>query len=167
MLEAEKRKLFEEGVRNSSEREQRVMARRIKELDEQAKNMDQNLQAISKQMRILNGLMQIKENVRLNTESGLASIVSNIDLSDLINYVDRSSVDGEFQMNKFDDVLRAMEKSKTVAPQYSEDEDVLDIVKQMQMAREAADDPAAIEQHFSDLNKKMESKGKEAGEESF
>ena len=58
-LEAEKRKLFEEGVRNSSEREQRVMARRIKELDEQAKNMDQNLQGISKQMRILNGLMQV------------------------------------------------------------------------------------------------------------
>jgi len=58
-----------------------------------------------------------------------------------------------------------MEQAEAVSPQYSEDEDVLDIVKQMQMAREAADSPAAMEQHFEDLNRRHESQNREADEE--
>jgi hypothetical protein len=164
-IESEKRKLFEEGVRNASQREQLVIGRRIRDLDQQATNMDRMLQAISKQLRIINGLAQLKERVRINAESGLASIIASMDLGEVVNYVDRASVDGEFQMSKFDDVLRAMEKADAVSPQYTEEDDVLDIVRQMQMAREAADDPAALEQHFQDMNRQVENRGKEAGEE--
>jgi hypothetical protein len=168
-LEAQKRKLFEEGVRNASEREQRVAARRIKEIDVQCQNIDTMLQSISKQMRILNGLMQVKERARLNKESGIARMIDSIDLGDLITYIDNASVDGEFHMNKFDELLRSMEKAQAVSPLYVEDDDVLDIVKQMQMAREAADSAESLEKSYNDMNRSMEakSKKKEADEEEF
>jgi len=164
-MEGEKKKLFSEGVRNSSEREQRVLARRIKELETRADGVDRILQAISKQVRTIGGLIQIKERIRMQNESGLSSVIGAIDLNDLITFVDQASVDGEFQMSKFDELLRAMEQSEAVSPQYSEDEDVLDIVKQMQMAREAADSPEAMEQHFEELNHRHESQNREADEE--
>jgi len=164
-MESEKKKLFSEGVRNSSEREQRVLARRIKELEARADGVDRILQAISKQVRTIGGLIQIKERIRMQNESGLSSVIGAIDLNDLITFVDQASVDGEFQMSKFDELLRAMEQAEAVSPQYSEDEDVLDIVKQMQMAREAADSPESLDQHFEELNRRHDSQNREADEE--
>lgn len=153
-LEGEKKKLFAEGVRNASEREQRMIARRIKEVEQSIEGKDRMMQSLSKQLRTTNGLLMIKERVRMQSESGIASLISQIDLGDLVTYVDKASVDGEFQMNKFDQVLNAMEEAENISPQYSEEQDVLDIVRQMQMAREAGDDPQVIEQHYEELNQR-------------
>lgn len=153
-LEGEKKKLFAEGVRNASEREQRVIARRIKEVEQTIEGKDRMMQSLSKQLRTTNGLLMIKERVRMQSESGIASLIGQIDLSDLVTYVDKASVDGEFQMEKFDRVLNAMEDAERVSPQYSEEQDVLDIVRQMQMARESGDDPQVIEQHYEELNQR-------------
>jgi len=159
-VEAQKRKLFEEGVRNASEREQRAVARRIKELDMQSHNMDRMMQTVSKQMRIINGLIQVKERARLMAESGISSILKDIDLQDLIIYIDKASVDGEFHMDKFDELLRTLEQADAISPQMSEDQDVLDIVKQMQMARETLDSPEAIESHYTEMSRTMEAKAR-------
>jgi len=155
-LEAQKRSLFDEGVRKASEREQRVFARRIKELDAQSNNYDRLLQSISKQMRVLNGLVQIKERIRMDKEWGIAGLVSNLNLEDLMAYVSEASVTGEFNMNMFDDVLNVLEKNDVFSPNFQEDEDVLEIMKEMQMAREAADVPEELDQHFDRVQKKLE-----------
>lgn len=154
-VESKKRKLFEDGVSNPSEREQRVIARRIKELDVRAGNMDRMLQAVSKQMRIINGLLQVKERTRVMAESGISKLLSDIDLGDLIVYVDQASVDGEFHMNKFDDLLGILEEADSLSPQYREDQDVLEIMEAMQDAREAVDDPAALEDKYTEFTKKL------------
>jgi len=162
-VENQKRRLFEEGVRVASEREQRVIARRIKEIDLQAQNMDRMMQAVSKQMRIINGLIQIKDRARLSRESGIVSLIQDIDLQDLILYIDKASVDGEFHMEKFDEILYTLEKADAVSPQYREDQDVLDIVKEMQMAQGIADNPEALSERFSDLEHRREEREKEKG----
>jgi hypothetical protein len=159
-VEKQKRVLFTEGVGNDSDREQRVIARRIKELDVEANNMDRMLQVISKQMRVLNGLMQLKERSRMAAESGLSNLISNIDLQDLILYIDRASVDGEFNMDKFDQVLNALEEADALSPEYREDQDVMDIVKAMQDAREQADSPEMIEKRYEEINRHLEEKAK-------
>ena len=159
-LEAQKRKLFEEGVRNLSEREQRAIARRIKEIDLEAQSMDRILQAVSKQMRIINGLIQVKERSRLMAESGISNLLKDIDLQDLIIYIDKASVDGEFHLEKFDELLRTLEQADAVSPRMGEDQDVLDIVKQMQLARES-DNPEAIDERFAEINRQREVKAKE------
>ena len=138
-LEGDKHKLFEEGVRNVSEREQRLLARRIKALDLEAKNLDRNLEFMSRQMRIIGGFVQLKENQRLLAEAGVTSLIQGIDLQTLQVYVDRASVDGEFHMDKFSEILAALESAAgSVAPAH-EDADVLEIVRAMQQAREASE----------------------------
>jgi len=168
-IEAQKAELFREGVKNPSEREQKIMARRIKSLDLEAQNKDRILQSIAKQAQILDGLIQVKERARQVKESGLAGLVGNIDLGELLHYIRDASVDGEFHLNKFDEILRALGQAESLTPQINEDQDVLDIVRQMQMAREAADSDTAIEQHLADMNKELADKAKarelEASEE--
>lgn len=164
-VEAEKKKLFEDGVRNASEREQRVLARRIKEKDVEAENMDRMLQGISKQMRILNGLLQVKERSRVMAESGIADMLKGVDLQDLISYIDKSSVDGEFHVDKFDELIHALEEADSLSPQFKEDRDVMDIMKAMQQAREAADSPEALEEQFNAMSQEMRQKQKSSEHE--
>jgi hypothetical protein len=168
-LEKQKRIFFEEGVRSASEREQKVAARKIKELDVEATSMDRTLDAISKQTRIINGLLQVKERYRFTNESGVSSLLKDIDLQDLIVYIDKSSVDGEFQSDKFEELIQALEESDAVAPGLKEDRDVQDIVTQMQKAREALDNPEAMEKNFTELTEHMkqtqQEKTLEPGEE--
>jgi len=155
-LETKKRQLFEEGVSNPSEREQRVIARRIKELDVRADNMDRMLQAISKQMRIITGLIQVKERTRVMAESGISKLLSDIDLQDLIITIDKASVDGEFHMNKFDEVLGILEEADSLSPEMREDRDVLDIMESMQEARENLDlAPEAFDEQYEVFNRRL------------
>jgi hypothetical protein len=166
-LESKKRQLFEEGVGKPSEREQRVIARRIKELDVRAGNMDRMLQAISKQMRILNGMIQVKERTRVMAETGISKLLTDIDLHDLIIYIDKASVDGEFHMNKFDELLGILEEADTLAPELSEDQDVLEIMRAMQEAREAADSPKALEERYAEFSRQQDERQKSKELESF
>lgn len=160
-VEAHKRKLFEDGIQNASEREQRVIARRIKEMDVEASNMDRMLQAISKQMRIINGLLQVKERYRVLAESGISGILKDIDLQDLIIYIDKASVDGEFHMDKFDELLHTLEEADAISPDYKEDKDVLEIMQAMQRAREASDSPEAMEEQFKEMSQRIKPKKEE------
>jgi|GEM_PF-816661 hypothetical protein len=166
-VEAKKRQLFEEGARNPSDREQLVTARRIKELDVRAGNMDSMLQAISKQMRILNGLIQVKERTRVMAESGISKLLSEIDLGDLIAHIDQSSVDGEFHMEKFNDLIGILEESDSISPEYSEDQDVLEIMRSMQAAREVADSPESLDQRYAEFNRQLAEKDSGQELESF
>lgn len=166
-VEGKKRQLFEEGVRNASEREQRVIARRIKELDVRASNMDRMLGAISKQMRIFNGLIEVKERERLFAESGTSKKIFDMDLQDLIVYVDKASVDGEFALNKFDDLLGVLEEADSLSPQYREDTEISDIMQAMQSAREAADSPEALDQKYEEFSRQMAEKDDEQEFDSF
>jgi len=138
-IENRKRQLFSEGVQNiSSDREQTVLARKIKELDVEAAGLDQVLHALSKQMRVIDGLVQIKERTMIFSSTN-NTILSKLNMDDILHYVNMASADGEFQINKFDDLLRAMEMNASIAPEFREEADVLEIKKAMQRAREAGE----------------------------
>jgi hypothetical protein len=151
-IESQKKQLFESGVKNPSEREQKIMARKIKELDVEAKNMDRNLEFFSKQLRILNGFVQLKENQRLLSEMGVSSVLGNIDLQDLQIYIDKATLDGEFHLDKFNEILGTLEASGDTLAPMREDDDVTAIVKAMQQAREAADPSQAVTDKYSEVD---------------
>ena len=162
-IESQKKQLFESGVKNPSEREQKIMARKIKELDVEAKNMDRNLEFFSKQLRILNGFVQLKENQRLLSEMGVSSVLGNIDLQDLQIYIDKATLDGEFHLDKFNEILGTLEASGDTLAPMREDDDVTAIVKAMQQAREAADPSQAVTDKYSEVDQLL-SKNKEKPE---
>ena len=165
-LEDEKKLVFAEGVNKTSEREQRALARRIMDLDSQAKNIDRMLATIAKQERIINGLVQIKERARQTTESGLGSIIKNIDLENLIVYIDKATVDGEFQISKLDEMLGTLDQAEAAIPELGTDTTEDAIVRQMQLAKEASEgDVSAVEERFNEMNQEIKGKDLEPNEE--
>ena len=136
-LEGQKRQLFEEGTRETSNRKQIILARKIKELDAQVSNLDKNLQFMSRQLRVLNGFVQLKENERLLRDAGISRLITSVDLGTLQAYVDRATVDGVFHMDKFEEILSVMEESYAVAGGYEEEEDIMEIVREMQRVAES------------------------------
>lgn len=161
-LEARKRQLFSEGVQgNISDREQTVLARKIKEMDSEVAGLDTVLQVLSKQMRVLTGLVQVKERSLLLSPNS-STILSQLNMDDVLTYVNMASADGEFQINKFDDLLRAMDMNNSIAPEFKEEADVLEIKKAMQRAREAGEHmEEKIDEELKSLQEKKAQSGLE------
>ncbi len=134
-LEKQKQQLFMKGKDEPSELQQRILASKIKEVDVQAKNLAKNLRFISRQLRIINGFLQIKENQRLLQESGISSLINTIDLATLRTYVEQASIEGVFQLDKFQEILGTLEETDRVVGVVEEDKDILDIMKAFQEAK--------------------------------
>ena len=154
-LEAQKRQLFEEGTREASNRKQIILARKIKELDAQVSNLDKNLQFMSRQLRVLNGFVQLKENERLLRDAGISRLITSVDLQTLQAYVDRATVDGVFHMDKFEEILSVMEESYAVAGGYEEEGDIMEIVREMQRVGESKE-ATAIDEGMSRVSEVLQ-----------
>lgn len=165
-IEEQKKQLFLKGKDESSERQRVIIARKIKELDVQAQNYDKSLSFISRQTRIINGFLQLKENEKLMAESGLSSMIAKIDLNTLQQYVDQASVDGVFHMDKLQEMLGALEQGDRMSSVVGagEDKDVADIVALMQQAKEAESNPAEVDNALNEMNTRLKAKDKEPGE---
>lgn len=158
-LEAQKRKLFEEGVKSSGTREAKIIARKLKEVDGQAANLDRLLDSLSQQVRLINGLIQAKEMARIQKESGIGAMLQNFDLQDLVIFIDNTYIDGEFNQDKMKEILGIMDRQGLEHSQV-EDADIAEIMRQFETARDAQENPEALEEKFRELNEKMESKRK-------
>ncbi|MHC1783626.1 MAG: hypothetical protein AB9891_12880 [Anaerolineaceae bacterium] len=168
-LEAQKRKLFDEGVKAAGSRESKIIARKLKEVDGQAANLDRLLDSLSQQARLINGLIQAKDLARIQKESGIGAMLQNFDLQDLVVFIDNAFIDGEFNQAKMNEMLGVMDRQGLEHGRV-EDQDINDIMKQFEAAREAMDNPEALDHKYQELNDKMEAKrstkeNPQAGEE--
>jgi hypothetical protein len=153
-LESQKKQYFVKGKDESSPRQQRIIAGRIKEVDVQARNFDKTLQLLSQQKRVIIGFLSIKENQRQLTELGLSSVISKLDLADLRAYVERATVNGDFQIEKLRDILNALEDREGMAKDIAVDEDIEEIVRMFQETKAAeAENPAATEEALKRLDR--------------
>jgi len=136
-IEKKKQALFVKGKDEVSQRQQLIYARKIKELDVRSRNKDKQLALISKQLRILSGFEQIKENQKMLIESSKSSLLAKMDLSELQQYVEKAIVEGNFQMEKFTAILNDLEGGVLGGEFAEEDADILGIVNAMQEAKAA------------------------------
>jgi hypothetical protein len=151
-LESQKKQLFLRGKDEVSERQQMIVARKITELDAQARNLDRQLQFISRQLRTINGFVQLKENRRALRDSGLISVLGRIDLEHLQKYVQDALVDGVFQMKKFEDIMGRLEDGQVLDSELPEEKGVLEIVSLMRQAKEAEASPEGVEDSYRQMN---------------
>lgn len=163
-IEEKKKQLFAAAVSAGSDREKLSFARKIKQLDIEAGSLDKELQMNSRQQRAVNGLYLLKKRTEKTSESGLNTILSQIDMGELLRYIDTASTDGEFHMDKFDEILRGLEDAEMVSPEFREDKDVMDIFAAIQQVSESLDTPEALEEKYDEFNK-LTSKTKESPEE--
>lgn len=136
-LEKEKERLFQQGVSEPSKRKQLLIAQKIQELEFQAKNYDKNLAAYQKQMRVLNGLIFLKENRKSWEQTAVGQILGNMDLAELEGFVDQATANNVFQMDKFERLLGSLEEAGEFGEREELDEGVAQILAEMQRAREA------------------------------
>ena len=154
-LEAEKRAVFEQATRESSVRRQKIMARKIKELDARANGVDRNLRVMSQQLRIITGFIQVKDSKRIWEQSGLWAQINEMDLSELEAYVGDSMVEGSFNGEKFGSIIGALEGPDMVQ-EMEEDADVMSILGEIQaaaMARET--DPTAVDEGLARVDERL------------
>lgn len=153
-IESKKQTLFQRGKDEPSQLQQMLIARKIKEMDVQAKNLDKNMRLFSRQLRIVNGFIQVKENHRLLKEAGLGHLINKMDMEKLQRYVEQATIDGHFQMDKLTEVLSRLEEIDHLTQDFQEDSDILAIVEAMQEARAAveAQPEEALEQGMKKVN---------------
>jgi hypothetical protein len=159
-LEQQKTDLFRKGTELTSDREQKVLARKIKDFDSQAQNLDQNGKFINRQLRILNGFMQLKENENLLKNYGLSNLINNMDLDKLQNYIEQATVGRQFNLDKFQDIIGKLEEGEGLVNGEDEESDVLDIVAAMQASASADEDDqeSAVEKGIKQVNEILHQK---------
>jgi len=133
-LEKQKEAFFVKGVNARSDRQKLQYARKIKELDAQVQARDQQLALISRNLRVLNGISQLKENERVLRDLGMESLVNSMDLTELQNFVEKATVEGQFRMDKFNEILGALDSAEGVYKFESDDSDTLAILDAMNRA---------------------------------
>lgn len=136
-IEARKHELFMKGKDEASSRQRMALARKIKELDGSARAKDQQLRFFHKQLRILDGLLQIKESMALLKELKVGSVISGMSVEELTEYVEKATVEGQFEMEKFTTLLGSLEGAMDAAEEPPGDEDLNAIVAAMEQARAA------------------------------
>ncbi len=133
-IEAEKRAVFEQATKESSVHKQRMMARKIKELDRKTRTVERNLRVVSQQLRIINGFIQLKARKRLWQHSGLWSKISQMDLSHLEAYVTDAMIEGRFNADRFGNMIATLEGTERFVEDVEEDADVLAILAEIHAA---------------------------------
>ena len=133
-LEKQRDAIFSKGVDAGSDRQKLHFARKVKELDAQVQARDHQLALISRNLRVLNGISQLKENERVVGDLGMEGLVNTMDLMELQSYVEKATVEGQFQMDKFNEILGALDSAEGVYKFETDDSDTLTILDAMNRA---------------------------------
>jgi hypothetical protein len=141
-VEKQKEEFFRKGVGLSSQRQKMQIARKITQLDADVKARDKQLALISKNLQVLVGLSQIKESEEMLKGLGVGGLVSQMDLGDLQKYVEKATVDGRFQMERFTELLDVMQAGDALDEFVSEDANTMAVFEAMQGVSSDKDDQA-------------------------
>jgi hypothetical protein len=136
-IETRKHELFLKGKDETSSRQRLALARKIKELDSSARAKEQQLAFFHKHLRIIDGLLQIKENMALLKELKIGSLISGMSVEELTAYVEKATVEGQFEMEKFTTLLSSLDGAMEAAEEVAPDADLAAIVDAMEQARAA------------------------------
>lgn len=133
-VEAQKEEFFRKGVEGGSDRQRLQIARKIKQLDAIVQAKDKQLALISKNLQVLNSIAQLKENERLLTELGMDGVVSKMDMEEVQQYIERATVEGQFQMERFTQLLRSVQEAEDLYSVDGCDADTQAIMAAMDLA---------------------------------
>ncbi len=152
--EGQKEQLFRRGTDRTGRRWRTMLARKIKQLDRRARAKEQQLALLSRHLRIIDGLLRVKENLATLRQLELGSVISAMPLSDLTEYVEKASVEGQFEMEKFARLVGVLDGTLD-AEDYEDEADVEEIVAAMEEARAAEEDgqPAELSSAFNRVNR--------------
>lgn len=161
-IENQKKEVFLSGKGEASETKRRILARNFKAADSKLQHLERNLQIISRQIRIINGFVAIKEDQQILKSMGLSKLIDKLDMAELQRYVEEASTEGEFMLEKFSQILVQLEDQEAAMGSFAEEKDIEEIMDVWRECEKIEDEEAAYE---SGLKKISEKKTKAAEEE--
>jgi len=128
-IEKQKEQLFQQLVNEPSQIRQMTLARKIKERDEEGKSHIRLSRYLGHQLRIVNGLIAIKEETRMMTKEAVG-LLSKVPFDELFSYMEKATTSSDFERDRIKDLLKILEEGEILAysPLADEDEDVRKIV---------------------------------------
>lgn len=150
-IEEQKSTLDTKGRAERSVRKQKLLAQQMLQLEAQAKHHDRNLALFSKQLRIVDGFIFLKENQRMLANTPLGAILNSMDAAELQAYVDQATIDGSFQLDKLNQLLGVFEEEEALFKSDEEDERVASIVAGWQGDQEAESSMPGLDDSLLDL----------------
>lgn len=100
---------YAEARKSNNASQLKFIARKIEELRDQMKSFDHRHAFLSKQMRILNGIILLKENESFLKRVGSSAL--SMDLTELQMYVEEATSNGELTQERLDNLLQTMSDS--------------------------------------------------------
>jgi hypothetical protein len=157
-LEEDKVKLFKQGAAEPSQRQKIIYARKIKELDEQAKEHDRKAALLSKQIRVVNRLVSMKRKENELKEAGLWSTIAQMDATELEAMLTDGKVSDEMAAGKVRQILDILETETEMSETLEEDADTMKLVELMEQAGESGKIDEKLAEAEEVLKKREEEK---------
>lgn len=134
-LERDKERNFAQGLKESSDQMKLYYARKVKEIDANARIKDDILKTLSHKIRIYNGIIGVKK--RAEARAGdKKSLENKIPVAELSKWLEKHTVSGEIKQEQLDALLRTIEggTAAMVDLATNEEKDVQDLFNLMKNA---------------------------------
>jgi hypothetical protein len=156
-VEDEKKRLFQQGTKEPAQRQKIVIARKIKEIDEQGRELDARASMISKQLRVVNRFASVQRNKKKLQESGVWSVISSMSAEELDGILTGEVVRETVDRDKVQALLDVIESDPRALHRPDEDEDILRLVEKMELASESGE----IDERYSEVAEVLNAKEKD------
>ncbi|MCG3196472.1 MAG: hypothetical protein GHCLOJNM_00947 [bacterium] len=144
--EGDKAALFKEGSGKEAKREKIIFARKIQEVDDQAKEINSRLSMISKQLRIVHRLRTVRQNEQRLKETGIWSSIMSMDPVELDAYITDQKTKQAHERERANSILSIFTDDDTYGEELAEDRETMELVRLMEQAGESGH----IEEKFSE-----------------
>ena len=151
-LEAQKRKYFEETGKALGDREAKVMAQKYLSTDMATKSKDKLFDSLTQQSQLIEGLIQVKEMKIAREEVGIGSVIQSLDLADLSQFVEESTVDGKFDEARFQEMIDVL-YGEGPSQNKQQNPAIAAIIESSRKAMR--DDPEALDREIKELDNKL------------
>lgn len=135
-IERQKEQLFKQLVNEPSQVRETTLARKIKERDEEGKGYIRLSRYLGHQLRIVNGLIAIKEEARMMSKEAVG-LLSKIPFDELFSYMEKATTSSDFERDRIKELLKTLEEGQSLMSTAltDEDEDVQKIIAIAQEVR--------------------------------
>jgi hypothetical protein len=148
-MEEDKGRLFKQGASEASQREKIILARKIKELDEEVKSQDRKAAMLSQQIRVVNRLVALKRKESELKEAGVWKMITEMDPAALDEYLNKGVIRDEQMAAKMQGILGVLESETGMSEIMKEDPETMRLVALMEQAGESG----AIEEKLAEAEK--------------
>jgi hypothetical protein len=155
-LENDKAKLFREGTTEPSKRRKTILARKIKEKDEEVKDQDREHRKISKKLRAVERFVRVKKKEKKLKEKGLWQVIADMSPDELEDFLVGEETKSMKEEGRLNEVLGILEEEAGTYEVLDEEEDIKDIVSKMEEAAESKDIDEKYEEMERDVLKNEE-----------